>query len=411
MKGQIMHLRKRPLLFVVLHSFCKLFLLISCVFCLNTGIVPAQAGTEKPLLEVLNLRIIGNMQRTRLVAIFNQKADYQMLLLADPARLVLSLPVAVFPDPARLQQKSAFVADMRHGLDGSGRSRIILTMKAFFQIENHKIEQLPDHNWQLIVDLVVASETDFRDSVMAQYQARLAKQDDLQRLQSGKPFIVAVDAGHGAFDAGATGVNGSYEKDITLAFALALADELHKKPQMEVYLTRNTDIFLRLNERVARARAAGADLFISIHADHIDSAPLRGATVYTLSDKASDAISKRLADRENKVDLLDGMPADELPEVADILIDLTRRETQAFSIDFADRVIQKFTRNNISLIRNPHRYAAFQVLRAPDMPSVLIELGYLSNAEDERLITSAKWRQKTAGLIANSVENYAQAHR
>ncbi|AQS41636.1 MAG: Amidase [Candidatus Tokpelaia hoelldobleri] len=411
MKGQMMHPEKQPLLFVVLHSFFKLFLLIGCVSCLNTGVALAQTGTEKPLLEVLSLRIVGDMQRTRLVAAFSQKADYQMLLLADPARLVLSLPVAVFPDPARLQQKSAFVADMRHGLDGSGRSRVILTMKSFFQVENHRIEQLPDYSWQLIVDLVAASEAEFRGAVTAQYQARLAKQGDSQMPQGRKPFVVAVDAGHGAFDGGAVGVNGTFEKDITLAFALTLADELRKKPQLEVYLTRNTDVFLRLNERVARARAAGADLFISIHADHIDSAPLRGATVYTLSDKASDAISKKLADSENKVDLLDGMPADELPEVADILIDLTRRETQAFSIDFADRVIQTFTGNNISLIRNPHRYAAFQVLRAPDMPSVLIELGYLSNAEDEKLITSAKWRQKTAGLIANSVENYAQAHR
>lgn len=221
-------------------------------------------------------------------------------------------------------------------------------------------------------------------------------------------FRVILDPGHGGIDGGARGITGILEKDVTLAFARVLRDELRKDSHITVALTRNSDVFLRLSERVKKAQEFGADLFISIHADTINTHSLRGATVYTISDKASDAIAKSLAENENKVDLLDGLPADESHEVTDILIDLTRRETHAFSVNFANSVVSSLSKNNINLINNPHRYADFQVLRASDIPSVLIEIGYLSNKEDEELLNKPQWRKHMAHSIAHSIRQFAE---
>lgn len=135
---------------------------------------------------------------------------------------------------------------------------------------------------------------------------------------------------------------------------------------------------------------------------------LRGATIYTISDKASDAIAKSLAESENKVDLLDGLPAEESLEVTDILMDLTRRETHTFSVNFANSVISNLSKSNINLINNPHRYADFQVLKAPDVPSVLIEIGYLSNKEDEKLLNNPQWRKQMAASIAHSIHQFSE---
>jgi len=170
-------------------------------------------------------------------------------------------------------------------------------------------------------------------------------------------------------------------------------------------MTRDDDTFLRLSERVRLARQYEADLFISIHADTINQGDIRGATVYTISDKASDSVARAMAERENKSDSVAGAVPEELPEVADILLDLTRRETHTFSLSFAEKVISSL-QGEVNLINNPHRFAGFQVLRAPDVPSVLIEIGYLSNAEDEKLISNPEWRRKLADRIARAVKAF-----
>lgn len=187
-----------------------------------------------------------------------------------------------------------------------------------------------------------------------------------------------------------------------------MQNELEKDSDINVTLTRDCDVFLRLSERVKKAQNFNADLFISIHADSINIPSLRGATVYTLSDKASDAIAKTLAEVENNADLLDGLPAEESHEVTDILIDLARRETHILSLNFADLIILNLSNNNINLIKNPHRYADFQVLKAPDVPSVLIEIGYLSNKEDEKLLNNSQWRNQIVVSLAHSIRQFAQ---
>ncbi len=175
---------------------------------------------------------------------------------------------------------------------------------------------------------------------------------------------------------------------------------------LRVVLTRDKDEFLSLSQRVQLARNRGAKLFISLHADTLKQKDIRGATVYTISDKASDHLAASLAERENLSDEIAGVPLDNGPaEVADILIDLTRRETQAFSVNLARSVVTSFE-GQITLINNPHRHAGFRVLQAPDVPSVLLELGFLSNPEDEKLLLDPAWRAKVAERIATAVGQY-----
>jgi len=371
-------------------------------------------NAESQTLQLVSLHTSGDGKHVRIIAVFNIKPDYDIMLLAKPARLVINLPGAEFLLKQNHVMLSGFLKDVRYGMISHDRSRIIFEAGSSFRLERAVTESLQNEIWRLVIDLVRSSDHEFEHALKA-LQAQKSPEDKNRGGNQGRqvrsrPFTVVIDAGHGAFDNGATGISGVFEKDVTLAFAKVLQDFLQKEQGVNAYLTRDDDIFLRLNERVAIARSYGADLFISIHADHIDLPDIRGATVYTISDKASDALAKSLADHENKADLLDGLPPDEPREVTDILIDLTRREAQTFSIDFAEQVIDTLKGGTINLIKNPHRYAGFQVLRAPDIPSVLIELGYLSNSDDEKLISDPLWREKMAKLIAKSIHDYVNSH-
>jgi N-acetylmuramoyl-L-alanine amidase len=218
--------------------------------------------------------------------------------------------------------------------------------------------------------------------------------------------VVAIDAGHGGQDPGAISLSGAYEKQITLAMARALREELKTLHRYKAVLTRNSDRFIRLRDRIAIAHAAGADLFISLHADTVQSSTVRGLSVYTLSERASDAEAAALAERENKVDLIGGIKlAGETPEVTNILIDLIQRETMNDSSQVASMLVSELDEETLLLPRT-HRFAGFAVLKAPDVPSVLIELGYLSNPADERLLLSSKHRRKLAQGIARAIDGY-----
>jgi N-acetylmuramoyl-L-alanine amidase len=226
-----------------------------------------------------------------------------------------------------------------------------------------------------------------------------------------KKFTIVIDPGHGGIDGGAESASGTIEKFITLSFARELRDQLVAAGAYDVFMTRDKDEFLRLDERVRIARQHGADLFISVHADTIRLKGIRGATVYTISDKASDAEAQALADRENLSDQLAGIEIEEdNQQVADILIDLIRRETHGFSMRFARSLVDELS-STIGLINNPHRSAGFRVLKAPDVPSVLVELGYLSNAKDEQQLRSADWRGKAASSIVSAVARFAATKR
>lgn len=222
-------------------------------------------------------------------------------------------------------------------------------------------------------------------------------------------YRVVLDAGHGGRDGGATGRLGTREKDVTLKFARLVAERLSGEPGIAVLMTRDGDEAVRLDDRVTFGRESAADLFISVHADTIRHRGVRGASVYTLADEASDEVAASLAEGQARSDLLAGFEAPVKSEpVADILLDLMRRETEAFSHAFAERAVRSLGKHT-RMIRNPHRYGDFRVLRAPDVPSVLIELGYLSNRRDERLLRDEAWLRSTADVLASAIAAHARA--
>ncbi|KKW92357.1 N-acetylmuramoyl-L-alanine amidase [Sphingobium sp. LB126] len=217
--------------------------------------------------------------------------------------------------------------------------------------------------------------------------------------------LVVIDAGHGGHDPGAVNrENGEREKDVTLAIAQAVRDQLVKSGRVRVALTRNDDHFLILQERYGIARKLNADLFISIHADSADDAIARGATVYTLSETASDREAARLAARENKADVLNGVNlGGQSSDVSSILIDLTQRESMNISVSFA-RLLQREAAPYVPFRNTAHRFASLMVLKAPDTPSVLFETGYISNTADAAFLASKEGQANIARGVARAIE-------
>ncbi|AQX19822.1 N-acetylmuramoyl-L-alanine amidase family protein [Bartonella sp. WD16.2] len=360
-------------------------------------------------LKLINLRTIGDNTSTRIIAVFNAEPNFYLQISDSSSRLVINLPPVDFSTQNTSLNKqnilSSMLSDIHYNFSDTQTSYITLTSKTSFIIENSTVQKLENGLWQVLIDITQNVQKKSNEVLTKQQKTNqnIKKQSNPKHY-----FHVVLDPGHGGIDSGAQGITGILEKNITLAFARALQNELKKDSDINVTLTRDSDVFLRLSERVKKAQNFNADLFISIHADSINIPSLRGATVYTLSDKASDAIAKTLAEVENNADLLGGLLTEESHEVTDILIDLARRETHILSLNFADRVILNLSNNNINLIKNPHRYADFQVLKAPDVPSVLIEIGYLSNKEDEKLFNNSQWRNQIVVSLAHSIRQFSQ---
>ncbi|WP_337184932.1 N-acetylmuramoyl-L-alanine amidase [Shinella sp.] len=388
------------------------------VLCLAAG-TPACAAAASPApLLAFGARIAGDDARTRIIIDFDRKPDFAVHYVANPYRVLIDLPETDFGIKAEELEARGIFSEIRYGTMAAGRSRIVLTATRPVAVVLAEVqEEQGAASYRLVIDTAIVTGEVF--------QARMEKQSWQEAavpaggeqpavmLPGGKadgPFVIAVDAGHGGIDNGARGgVTKTEEKHVTLAFARELAAALNKLPGTRAILTRDKDEFLSLSQRVQLARSEGANLLISIHADTLKQKDIRGATIYTISDKASDSLAASLAERENLSDQIAGVAfVDEPAEVADILLDLTRRETQAFSINLAQNVVDKF-KDEVLLINNPHRHAGFRVLTAPDVPSILLELGFLSNKDDEQLLVDPAWQKKVAGLIAGAVEQYRTA--
>ncbi len=371
---------------------------------------------DAPLLAFSG-RVAGDDTRTRLVIDFDRRPDVSVHYVANPYRILLDLPETVFSLPKDDVAARGVFSDIRYGAMAAGRSRIVLTARDPVRVVVSDVrEEEAGGSYRLIVDAEVVTDAAFSELLAGQTwkdAAAIPAASGGDQLLPGAAtggsgsFVVAVDAGHGGIDNGAQGaVTGTNEKVLTLAFARELTTALNKLPSMQAFMTREKDEFLSLPQRVQLARSRGANLLISVHADTLRQKDIRGATVYTISDKASDSLAANLAERENLSDEIAGMTLEGEPaEVADILIDLTRRETQAFSISLAKEVVGAFE-GKVNLINNPHRHAGFRVLKAPDVPSVLLELGFLSNKEDEQLLLDPAWQKKVAELLAQAVQRY-----
>lgn len=368
----------------------------------------ASFASQKPILAFA-ARVAGDDARTRVVIDFEDKPEFVVHYVDGPERIIVDLSAAAFGFPASDLAPRGLFKDIRYGTMGSDSARMVFTVNRPVKLVMAEVQKNEERGFRLVLDAEMTTKERFAEILKSQdwNNSVSIPSEELAAVVEDGVFTVAVDAGHGGIDAGASGATSKTpEKTVTLDFARLLAERLNKIDGVKAFLTREDDTFLSLSQRVTIARQKHADLFISLHADTLAQKDIRGATVYTLSDKASDRMAENLAARENLSDQLAGFSIkSEPPEVADILLDLTRRETQAFSVALADNVVKSFE-GQVGLINNPHRQANFQVLRAPDIPSVLLEMGFLSNPEDEKLLLDEAWRSKVAGLIADAVDRY-----
>lgn len=414
-----------------------------------SGLAWGQAGDKPELRPTVadshpvasDIRIAGDDKRARFIVDLDRRIELRAFLLANPSRVVVDIPQTTFRLPADAAQSGrGLIKAFRYGLVMPGGSRIVMDLKRPAKIE--KAYVLDGENGQppkLIVELGAVNRAAFMQAVAAdarQAVALAATQTTAATLAAEAPKgvaradapgggssaadparpaadaadnarpVVVIDPGHGGIDHGTQAQSGESEKEIVLDFAKALRDRIEKGGKYRVVMTRDDDTFIPLAERVRIAQQHKAALFVSIHADALPrgGSRVQGATVYTLSDKASDAEAAKLAEAENKADLIAGIDLTEEPaDVADILIDLTRRETKAFSSRFAKTLVREM-RGVARLHKNPLKSAGFRVLKAPDIPSVLLEIGYVSNKADLKLLVSESWRSKTVGSVAQAVD-------
>lgn len=330
----------------------------------------------------------------------------KVFILPNPDRVVVDLESVSgsgvgMPPP----NGTSLVRAIRFGQFDAQTSRLVIDLAGPVKTASlHQFSATGNQPHRIVIELEPRAQGSGTVQGMVQEQRKhypAAPPPPAAKLPS-KPIIV-IDAGHGGKDPGARGVKGSWEKDITLAYALALRKELLRTGRYDVVLTRETDMFILLHERVKIAQRAKGAAFISLHAD---SAPggskARGLSIYTLSENASDEESAALAAQENQADIIDGLDLGAAvdKDVANILIDLAQRETKNKSARLADLMVARFSEQGIRLLPNTHRYAGFRVLKAPDVPSVLVEAGFLSHPEEEQLVKSDAYRQKVIkGII------------
>jgi N-acetylmuramoyl-L-alanine amidase len=382
-------------------------LIVAIIAMLVAGMAGGESGNR-----VDAMRIIGDASRTRFVIDLKRSPEFHILRLVNPHRLVIDLPQVEFAEPSKPGEGRGLVSDYRYGLIAPGKARVVLDLATPVEIVNtFVLDPIGTEPARLVIDLTPTSEEAFAAAALRDRPPRVEalRGGEEPPPSSGLPIVV-IDPGHGGIDSGAVGKDGLLEKDVTLEFSLELARQLEAGGKLEPVLTRSDDTFLSLPERVEIGRAQKAALFLSIHADTVRQNYVRGAAVYTLSEDASDSLSEALAEQENRSDILAGLALEDQPDdVADILFDLARRETKDLSARFAKELVDGL-RGEVALNSNPWRRAAFRVLKAPDVPSVLLELGFLSNADDEKLFGSEGWPEGEADAVARAIEGFLNGH-
>ena len=370
---------------------------------------PAPARAE---IAVTSVRTGVHNDMTRLVFDLSENVDYNIFMLDNPYRVVLDLPELIWRVPPQATKPVGLILGWRYGQFAPGTSRVVIDVAA--PVAVRKVLVLAPQGrfgYRFAVDLAQVDRASFLGSLRqrnasARSGKRPAKPVARKPRVPGGRKVVVLDPGHGGVDPGTIGVTGVFEKNVTLGFARELKRRLEKGGRLRVVMTRSRDAFVRLRRRVERGRRAQGDLFVSLHADAIKNSRVRGASVYTLSEKSSDKEAAALAAKENKADIIAGLDlGSEDQEVTNILISLVQRETMNLSATFANILLPEI-KARARLLKNSHRFAGFAVLKAPDVPSVLVELGYLSNRQDERLLTSTRRRRALVEALAAGIERY-----
>ncbi len=383
-----------------------------CWACLGGASAGNAPAADFPLAT--EARLGGDQARTRFILELSRTIELTAFLLADPYRVVLDLPQVTFRLPPKAGESGrGLIKAFRFGLVMPGGSRIVIDATGPVRIDKaFVLDPIDGQPARLVLDLVATDRETFMRELALAAKPRIAEspkppRDATQEKADARPVIV-LDPGHGGMDSGTTAPNGVSEKTLVLEFANELRERLEKTGRYRVVMTRSDDRFIPLADRVRIARAHKAALFVSVHADALarPDGETRGATIYTLADTASDAEAARLADLENKADVIAGVDLSGEPdEVADILIDLTHRETKTLSAQFA-RGLANELKTAARLHKQPLRSAGFRVLKAPDVPSVLVELGYVSSPHDLRLMSSEAWRRRAAESMVQAVSGF-----
>ena len=384
---------------------------------LSAAAAQSRAAAPAAFPVATDIRIAGDDSQTRLVMDLTASIGLRAFTLADPYRVVIDIPQTVFQLPAKAGDTGrGLIKAYRYGLVMAGGSRIVIDVAKPVRIEKAAVlDAKGGEPARLVIDLSATDREAFMrhlalDRTAMRTSVAIPSLTRPQEKRSGDPRpLIVIDPGHGGPDTGTKAGNGEImEKNVVLDFSMTLRDQLEKSGRYRVVMTRTDDTFIPLAERVKFARQRQAELFISVHADALPKSEgdVQGATIYTLSDTASDAEAAKLAEAENRSDVIAGIDlAKEPDDVADILLDLAHRETKTFSHAFA-RLLVGEMKSAVRLHKKPLKSAGFVVLKAPDVPSVLIELGYMTNKQDLKLLTSEAWRAKAAQTMVKAVEQF-----
>ena len=408
-------------------------------------LMAAEQPANPVLPDVMAARVTTTTDRARLILDLSLPTKFAVVALDGPNRIAVDVKAGSLkfdspPPPAG----SGLVSGYTVGMAESGRARAVLVVAQPAQLQQaYVLDAFADQPARLVVDIIPDTAENFAKRAAADLAAATANSPkpmvatstppggsevttqttsgaavsaaasgaaaaptaEAAAAPKAKPLIV-LDPGHGGIDSGARAPNGIMEKSLTLIFALKLQALLVKSGRFDVALTRSDDSYLSLEQRVALARSNKADLFISLHADTFQQPQIRGASIYTRDEQATDVLDKVLADNENRTDIVAGFAVPKMtPAVVDVLVDLMRRQMRKQSYVAAESIIHEL-QPSVELRRFPVRQADFFVLQAPDVPSMLVELGFLSNADDIANLVKPAWQDRVADALARGVAAY-----
>ena len=349
--------------------------------------------------EVRNLRIWAGPDSTRAVLDLDGRVEYRLFTLDNPARVVVDIDAASIREQLPFNpDRGGVIAGVRHGIRNGVDLRVVFDLQDEVKPQSFLLDPAGEYGHRLVIDLIPENAQTPTERVRE--VARAARNGE-------RDMIVAIDPGHGGEDPGAIGPGGTFEKEVTLAISRELERRINAMPGMRAVLIRTGDYFVPLQERYTRARHAQADLFLSIHADAFRDFRVRGSSVYVLSRSgASSEAARLLAQRENQSDLVGGVKLDRGDDMlSSVLLDLSQSAALEYSNNAAEKILDQ-----LGGVGRRHRTqverANFVVLRSPDVPSVLIEVGFISNPQDEQNLNNAQHRRKVADAIASGVHDH-----
>ena len=375
---------------------------ISAVLLLFVACLPSVSGATE--IEAVEFR--AGSGTLRIVLDMDAEPAFEVFTLADPMRLVVDFDGPVTLEPTDIALPGEIISTMRHGLFRPGRSRIVMDLAAPMIPSQIDVKADPD-GAELIIDLSLVTAADFVDRSSLPEEA-VWSDTRIRDFQTGGDLVVVIDPGHGGIDPGANAF-GLLEKDVVLTVGRALAERISAIEGMTAILTRSEDVFLPLRARLRVAREAQAHVFVSLHADSLLAGQADGVSIYTLSEESSDKAANQFAERENRADVLAGADlVGEEDDVARLLVDLARRGTDIESDKLARTILGSLD-GKVDLLRTrPYRQAGFFVLRSPDVPSVLIELGFLTSEVDRARFLRGDYAERVADAVTQGIVEWKQ---